>query len=53
MSPNIFDIDIHAIPAYKGVSAHDHYDVRFLLQVKSDETLLFKIVNQKRCDGLA
>ena len=26
----IFDIDIHLIPAYQGINAHFHYDVRFL-----------------------
>jgi 8-oxo-dGTP pyrophosphatase MutT (NUDIX family) len=33
----IFDIDIHIIPEYKNISEHIHYDVRFLLQVNSDE----------------
>lgn len=33
----IFDIDIHTIPSTSKVPAHLHYDVRFLLQVKSDE----------------
>jgi 8-oxo-dGTP pyrophosphatase MutT (NUDIX family) len=28
--PGPFDLDIHAIPEKKGVSAHLHYDVRFL-----------------------
>lgn len=31
--PGIFDIDIHKIPANSKDAAHDHYDVRFLLQV--------------------
>ena len=33
----IFDIDIHEIPANHTDKAHLHYDIRFLLQVKSDE----------------
>lgn len=33
----IFDIDVHLIPENKKEKAHYHYDVRFLLQVKSDE----------------
>jgi len=33
----LFDIDIHTIPEHKGVPAHEHYDVRFLLRVMSDE----------------
>jgi len=34
---DIFDIDIHQIPENSREKAHDHYDVRFLLQVASDE----------------
>lgn len=37
VSEEIFDIDIHLIPAHKKEAAHDHYDIRFLLQVMSDE----------------
>lgn len=33
VSQNIFDIDIHAIPASGNNQEHYHYDVRFLLQV--------------------
>lgn len=29
VSPEIFDVDVHAIPARKGDPAHFHYDVRF------------------------
>lgn len=36
---NIFDIDIHLIPENKKDKSHFHYDIRFLLQVKSDEEL--------------
>jgi 8-oxo-dGTP pyrophosphatase MutT (NUDIX family) len=32
----IFDIDIHEIGTYKGIPAHLHYDVRFLLQATND-----------------
>ncbi len=32
VSDEIFDIDIHLIPARKGEAAHYHYDVRFALQ---------------------
>lgn len=35
----IFDIDIHLIPENKKDKSHFHYDIRFLLQVKSDEEL--------------
>ncbi len=37
--PDIFDIDIHEIPANKKDKAHFHYDIRFLLKVTSDEEL--------------
>ncbi len=36
---DIFDIDIHLIPANKNEAAHYHYDIRFLLQVTSDEQI--------------
>lgn len=37
LSPEIFDIDIHEIPARKTEAAHLHYDCRFLLQAKHDD----------------
>lgn len=37
LSREIFDIDIHLIPANKKEKEHYHYDVRFLLHVTSDE----------------
>ncbi len=40
VSEEIFDIDIHPIPENKRDKAHDHYDVRFLLQVTSDEDIV-------------
>lgn len=36
----IFDIDIHLIPANAREKEHYHYDVRFLLQVISDEDVI-------------
>lgn len=38
--PSIFDIDIHLIPANSREAEHYHYDVRFLLQVISDEAVV-------------
>jgi 8-oxo-dGTP pyrophosphatase MutT (NUDIX family) len=29
LTPGIFDLDIHRIPAHKGFPEHDHYDIRF------------------------
>jgi 8-oxo-dGTP pyrophosphatase MutT (NUDIX family) len=40
ISPNIFDIDIHEIPARKGVPQHLHYDVRFLFEADMNEPLI-------------
>lgn len=40
VSTEIFDIDIHLIPANSRDQAHYHYDVRFLLQVTSDEVVI-------------
>jgi 8-oxo-dGTP pyrophosphatase MutT (NUDIX family) len=37
VSPAIFDVDIHLIPESKKEPAHYHYDIRFLLQVTSNE----------------
>lgn len=37
IAAEIFDIDIHLIPENLKEKAHYHYDVRFLLQVKSFE----------------
>jgi len=40
VSEDIFDIDVHRIPANSREPEHDHYDVRFLLQVMSDESVM-------------
>lgn len=37
VSSEIFDIDIHSIPARKAEPEHFHYDVRFLLECGCDE----------------
>lgn len=37
LSEDVFDIDIHQIPAKGDRSAHLHYDVRFILAVDSGE----------------
>lgn len=36
----IFDIDVHLIPANSKEKEHYHYDIRFLLQVVSDEQVI-------------
>lgn len=40
VSADIFDIDIHLIPANSREQEHYHYDIRFLLRVASDEQLV-------------
>ncbi len=40
LSSEIFDIDVHEIPARKDVPAHFHYDIRFLLEANKDEKLI-------------
>ena len=40
VSEEIFDIDIHLIPGNTREKEHYHYDVRFLLQVTSDEQIV-------------
>lgn len=40
VSPDIFDIDVHLIPENPREKAHYHYDIRFLLQVTSDEDFI-------------
>ena len=37
LEPGIFDLDRHWIPEHKGVPAHWHYDVRYVVIAGSDE----------------
>ena len=37
LSPAIFDLDVHEIPARKQDPAHYHYDVRFSFQAENEE----------------
>jgi len=39
MIPEIFDLDIHRIPARAEFPEHYHYDVRFLFQASKDEMI--------------
>lgn len=39
VKPDIFDVDIHTIPARKEVPEHLHYDVRFLLEADPGASL--------------
>jgi len=49
VSNAIFDVDIHPIPERKGIPAHLHYDVRYLL--KADKSLPLLINDES--NGLA
>ncbi|GAB3988867.1 NUDIX hydrolase [Spirosoma daeguense] len=37
LSPAVYDVDIHPIPARKDVPQHLHYDIRFLLEADPSE----------------
>lgn len=47
VSLSIFDLDVHHIPMNKKEAEHYHYDIRFLLQVYSDEPL---VQNEESCE---
>ncbi len=34
LSEQIFDLDIHVIPERKGVPEHEHFDIRYVIQVR-------------------
>lgn len=38
--PEILDVDVHAIPARKDEPAHEHHDIRFLLEVSEDQPIV-------------
>lgn len=40
LESNPIDLDIHEIPAHKGVPAHLHYDVRYLLRCDDEERIV-------------
>ncbi len=40
VSEAVFDVDVHLIPARKGEPAHNHYDVRFLLEADRNAPLV-------------
>lgn len=39
VADDIFDLDIHGIPAAKGEPDHDHFDVRYLARTSAPETI--------------
>jgi len=40
VDPGIFDLDRHRIPEHKGVPAHWHYDVRYVVRASADENFV-------------
>lgn len=40
ISGEVYDVDVHQIPERKGVPAHYHYDVRFLIEADMNEQLI-------------
>ncbi|BCT91072.1 NUDIX hydrolase [Lysobacter helvus] len=40
VEPDIFDLDAHDIPEHKGVPAHVHYDVRFVVRAGGSEAFV-------------
>lgn len=36
----IYDVDVHQIPERKGIPAHYHYDIRFLIEADMNEQLI-------------
>ena len=43
----IFDVDVHLIPARHDEPAHEHHDIRFLLEVSEDQEIEHQIVESK------
>lgn len=40
VSPAIFDVDVHLIPARKDFPEHHHYDVRFLMEADENQKIV-------------
>jgi 8-oxo-dGTP pyrophosphatase MutT (NUDIX family) len=40
LDSRVFDLDVHAIPARASEPAHEHYDVRFLIEADANEPLV-------------
>ena len=40
IEPQLFDLDRHWIPEHKGVPAHWHYDVRYVVRAEGGETFV-------------
>ena len=45
--PEILDIDVHEIPARKNEPAHEHHDIRFLLEVSEAQKIARQVEESK------
>ena len=45
--PQILDVDVHVIPARKDEPAHEHHDIRFLLEVSENQKIDRQIEESK------
>ena len=45
--PEILDVDVHEIPARKDEPAHEHHDIRFLLEVSDDQEIVRQVRESK------
>jgi 8-oxo-dGTP pyrophosphatase MutT (NUDIX family) len=57
LEPGLFDLDRHRIPEHKGVPAHWHYDVRYVVRAGVDEAYVVSDESHdlawRRIDALA
>jgi len=49
LSNDIFDVDVHLIPARKREPQHNHYDVRFLFQARRGDSLTISDESHDLC----
>ena len=49
VSPAIFDVDIHRIPARRDEPAHDHYDVRFAVHTVTTDQFMVSHESHALC----
>lgn len=49
ISPAIFDLDVHRIPARGDEPAHDHYDVRFAIQTVATDSYVISHESHALC----
>ena len=45
--PEILDVDVHVIPARGEEPAHEHHDIRFLLEVSENQPIEHQVAESK------